>query len=92
MGGQASEGGAGIWIRVSITITDFTIAYVSGDVAAHARPPKPLGDAAQSALEAMMGWKVQRTYDAFAQVRGHGNTRRVAIAIHMPEKSILDNK
>ena len=92
VGEQASEGGAGIWIRVPITINDFTIAYVCGDVATYARPPEPLGNAAQSALEAMMVLKVQSTDDAFAHVRGHSNARRVTIAIHMSEKSIHDNK
>ena len=73
-------------------IAHFTVANVGVDVAAYARPPESLGDAAQSALEAMMCRQVERADDVFAQVRRHDDARRVAVAVYVSEKSVLDDE
>ena len=58
VGEQAFDGSARIWVIIYITITDFTIACVCGDVAVNERPPEPLGDAAPSTLKVMMCWQI----------------------------------
>ena len=79
-------------MSVLVTITYCTVPYVGGDVAMCALPPELLGDAAQSALEAIMGWNVQSTDDAFTQVWGQFDAQRVMISIYMPEMFVLYDK
>ena len=58
----------------------------------YARLPELLGHAAHGAYEVRIRWKVQSNDDALAQVCKNGDARRVAIAIYMPEKSVLNDK